>query len=245
MKTDFKLNGGKLYIFPLSDLHLGHENCNLDFFKEWETIYNQTTGDKLIYVLGDMIDLGSKHIGGFDQNLSGDEQVNTIIDLLTPYKDNIRMFVGGNHDTARSKREFNLALSNVIAKQLDVPTTTNDFFDTFYINDKPFTVYGLHGTTFSKHKHLAMGAFSRQTQHIDADLKIQAHNHYTGFWHEVKRNEEGLKRVYFNFSGHFLQYAGSYAHDKNMTPSPEGFTRISVDKNLKCDFREFYNTELI
>ena len=244
MKNNFKLKNNKLYIHPISDLHLGAKNCNLDFFEQWERVFYETSGkNKLIYVLGDMIDLGSRHIGGFEQSLSGDEQINELIELLEPYKKYIRVFAQGNH-AARAKKEFDLSLVHIIGRELGIPTTTNDYFDTIYINGQEFTIYCLHGTTYSKDKHLAIGAFNRQIQNIEYDLAMCGHNHLVEAWSNTRRTKEGIERKYQCFTGHFLKYKGSYANDKMLNHIPEGFVRLNINKFCNVGY-DFYNVDEI
>ena len=87
MKNKFRLKRNKLYIFPISDLHLGSPNCDLEYFDYWCEIFDNTrTKHKIIYILGDMIDMQSLRIGAFEQNMSADEQITELIELLEPIR---------------------------------------------------------------------------------------------------------------------------------------------------------------
>ena len=53
---NYNLKGKKLYVFPLSDLHIGASNCNYDFIDYWKSVFKKTPKNKIIYLLGDLID---------------------------------------------------------------------------------------------------------------------------------------------------------------------------------------------
>ena len=83
MKKKFRLKRNKLYVFPLSDLHLGSPNCDLNYFDYWCDVFEGTrTKHKIIYLLGDLIDMQSLRIGAWEQNLTADEQISNLVDLL-------------------------------------------------------------------------------------------------------------------------------------------------------------------
>lgn len=242
--TRFRLKANNLYIFPLSDLHLGHENCNLDYFEEWEEVFNRTTEKKVIYILGDMLDMPHSKQDPFCSEGKVEEQMDLLIDLLKPYSKYINYYVAGNHEK-RTRQQFNLDISKIIAKQLDCPYSYNDFFDTLTINKQDFIVYGKHGTRWSKSPDLAMRGFKTDLASINADLCMQGHNHYSAFSSDYLRCDNGGKRKYYCFSGNFLKYKNSYAHDKGTIMTPESFTRLELNRKLKMDCRIFHRDEVI
>lgn len=237
MKHKFWLKRNKLYIFPLSDLHLGSPNCDLEYFYYWEDVFNNTrTKHKIIYLLGDLIDMQNLRIGAWEHELSADEQISTLIDLLKPYKKYINYMTTGNHEK-RNKKDYNLDISKFISEILGVPYDKSDFFDKLHINNKDFTIYGRHGNAFSRRMELAEGGFIRDTNNIESDLCMCGHNHYLDYFNRPIRTEKGIKRKHYVFSGHFLKYYGSYANERNMVHSPQGFLRLNIDRNLvlRCD----------
>lgn len=240
--SQFELkNGRKLYIFPISDLHLGHPACNLEYWKHWEQIFKTTRSrNKIIYLLGDLIDVQSLRIGAWDFDLALDEQILRLKHLLKPYKKYVRFMVSGNHPN-RTKKDYNLDIGKIIATDLNIPYNSTDFFDHIKINNEPFTVYGKHGTRFSKSKRLAQRGFIQDMNSINADLCMQGHNHYGCFFDDVIRtNTEEIQRRYYGFTGHFLNYFKSYARTKGMTVSPECFLRLNINPNLKVGADEYH-----
>lgn len=243
MKHKFRLKRNKLYIFPLSDLHLGSPNCDLDYFYYWEDVFNNTrTKHKIIYLLGDLIDMQSLRIGAFEQNLSADKQICELIDLIEPYKKYINFMTLGNHEK-RPKKDYNIDIGQLMSSMLHIPYDKSDFFDKLLINNNEFVVYGKHGTKFSQRQELAEGGMIRDTNNIVADLLMQGHNHYCTHFSRPITTSEGIKRKHYGFTGHFLEYKGSYANEKNLVHVPQAFLRFNIDKNLvvKCD--EYHKDE--
>lgn len=240
MKQKFRLKHNKLYIYPLSDLHLGSPNCDLDYFRYWCHLFEQNRSkNKVIYLLGDLIDLQSIRIGSFEQDISADEQICELIELLKPFKKYINYMTTGNHEK-RNKRDYNLDVSKVISEILGVRYDKSDFFDTLNINNKKFTIYAKHGTKFSARPELAQGTMIRDTMNIDADLIMQGHNHFCDYFNRPIQSANGIKRKHYAFTGHFLKYKGSYANEKNMTHIPQAFLRLNIDKNLVLKCEEYH-----
>ena len=44
-----------LYLFPLSDLHLGSNHCDLSFFDYWCKKFESAPDNKAIYLLGELL----------------------------------------------------------------------------------------------------------------------------------------------------------------------------------------------
>ena len=235
-------NGKQLYIFPLSDLHLGSPNCNIDYFHYWAEIFEKTPKNKIIYCLGDLIDFQSLKVGAFDTTMTADNQIIKLIELLKPYKKYINYMTIGNH-AKRPRKDYNLDVGHIIADSLEVPYNRSEFFDTLRINGKEFVVYGKHGTKFSSRIELAEGGMVRDTSNIRADLLMQGHNHYCKGFSRPITTKDGIKRKYYGFTGHFLSYRNSYANERNMPHNPEGFLRYNINGNCIVGWNEYHIDE--
>ena len=55
-----------LYLFPLSDLHLGSNHCDLSFFDYWCKKFESAPDNKAIYLLGDLLEFPSTHVDAYD-----------------------------------------------------------------------------------------------------------------------------------------------------------------------------------
>jgi len=233
-----------LYLFPLSDLHLGSNHCDLDFFYKWCKKFEEAPDNKAIYILGDMLEFPTTRIDAFDVNLTTHEALERLIELLEPYKEYIRYVCTGNHE-ARSLKDFNYDITKQIATRLGAKYTRNDFFDKIVEEDKELVLYGKHGTKVSKNPLLAMNNFVSDMNHIKADIYCQGHNHYSSFYSQYERGYAEGRRANYLFTGHFLDYKDSYAHNKGLLISPPSFSRLKVDKNLHVVCDTFFKDEVM
>ena len=232
-----------LYLFPVSDIHLGSKNCNLDFFDKWCKKFESAPDNKAIYLLGDMLEFNTTRIDAYSSIMSTHDALERLIELFEPYKEYVRYVCTGNHE-ARTIRDYNYDITKQIASRLDAEYTRNDFFDKIEEDDKELVIYGKHGTKVSKNPLLAMNNFVADMNHIQADLCMQGHNHYSAFYSQYERGFDGGKRASYLFTGHFLDYNNSYAHDKGLLMSPPSFSRLKIDKNLHITCDTYYSDEV-
>ena len=240
MKQSYKLSGNqKLYIIPISDLHIGSEQFNAEYFEYCLDKIDDIKGDKRIYLLGDLVEHASKTIGNsaFKTTMSLDDQIELAINLLKPYKKDIVYSVMGNHE-ARSSKEIDLNVNKIIAQQLN-SKWGNQYLDTINVNDNPFTIYMSHGKGSAAYSHLAQGKMIRETQYISSDLFMQGHNHRLDFFAQPIRTTEGIKRRYYAFSGSFLRYSG-YPDAMTLPVLPEAFQHITINKDMVVRNNPFY-----
>lgn len=233
----------KLYIFPLSDLHLGSAQCDLGFFDYWRRTFEQAPDNKVIYLLGDLLEFPRASLDAYSTVMSTHDALERIIELLTPYKEYIRWCVSGNHEI-RTMREHNFDVTKSIASRLDAHYSRNDFFDKIVEGDKELVIYGKHGTKVSRNSQLGMNNFIRDMADIDANLCMMGHNHQLEFASNYRRGFDDGDRRYFAFTGHFLKYDG-YARDKGLPMSQPSFLRLTVDKNLHIDAKKFFKDEVM
>lgn len=232
-----------MYIFPLSDLHLGSSQCDIGFFDEWRRTFEKAPSNKVIYLLGDLLEFPRASLDAYGVNSSTHDALERLIELLEPYKEYIRWVVSGNHEN-RTMKEHNFNVSRSIASRLDANYSNSDFFDVLEEGDRKMVIYGKHGTKTSKNPNLAMNNFVRDMSDIDANLHMQGHNHFCSFFSNYRRGVDGGDRRYYAFTGHFLDYGG-YARDKGLPISQPSFLRLTVDKNLHIDAKTFYRDEIL
>lgn len=233
----------KLYLFPLSDIHLGSAQCDTDFFDLWRKEFEKAPDNKVIYLLGDLLEFPRASLDAYSVCMSTHDALERIIELLEPYKEYIRWVVSGNHEI-RTMREHNFDISKSIAHRLDAHYSRNDFFDVLVENDRKLVIYGKHGTKTSKNQNLAMNNFIRDMADIDANLYLQGHNHYCSFDSNYRRGYDTGDRRYYAFTGHFLGYDG-YARDKGLPMSQPSFLRLTVDKKLHIDAKKYFKDEVM
>lgn len=233
----------KMYLFPLSDLHLGSSECDIEFFEFWRKEFDKASDNKAIYLLGDMLEFPRASLDAYGVTMSTHDALERLIDLLEPYKDYIRYVVSGNHES-RTMKEHNFDISRSIASRLDAKYSHTDFFDRIVQDDKELVIFGKHGTKTSRNSQLAMNNFIRDMSDIDANLYMMGHNHYCDFASSYRRGYNDGDRRYYAFTGHFLGYDG-YARAKGLPISQPSFLRLTIDKNLHIDAKKYYKDEVI
>ena len=232
------LTEGQFYIFPVSDLHYGSSWFNKEMFDKWVSTFEATWENKCIYLLGDLVEFPTTRVNAHESNMTTEDTINEVIEMFEPYKEYVRFVAAGNHEL-RGKKEFNLDVTKVIAKQLGAKYTRNDFYDKLNLNGSEFIVYGKHGTSTSKYEDLAMKNFKIEMGNVDANLYMQGHNHYTSFSSKFQRDFDGGYLKYYAFTGHFLNYKNSYAHNKGLSVSPPSFLRLGVNQKLNVTSSKF------
>ncbi|MCF0121768.1 MAG: hypothetical protein HUJ74_00830 [Lachnospiraceae bacterium] len=173
--------------------------------------------------------------------MSPNEAEEYIIKSLKPLRKNIIAVVSGNHEQ-RSEKMHNFNIAESIANALDTLYSPADYFDQFQVNGEELTVHFKHGTRFSNSGDLAMRGFKQDSSSLEADLFLMGHNHYLSFDSEFHRDKYKGYRRYYGFTGHFLNYNGSYAHVKGNRVLPAGFMKLDID--AKCNFDcKFFNID--
>lgn len=241
----FKLKNNKVVnIFPISDVHCGTPFFNQAYFEYMLDKIDHTSGYKIIYLLGDLMDCATKRLGNsaYRQIWTMEEQLEYITEQLRPFKNCIRGCVTGNHE-ARAKKEFDLDMTRILADSLDVEYG-KEIYDMFCINGEPYTVWGTHGTKTSQQQHLMMGNVERQTNHIEANLYLYGHCHYGANWSKVVKNSKGYNRRHYVLTGHFLNYDGSYAEEKLLKPNLPCFNKITINKNIRTNVEQYNLDEM-
>lgn len=238
-KYEFDINKKPLHIYCISDTHIGSNVFNKDFLEYALDMIEKDTHEKVIYLNGDMLEVGSRSVGNsaFKQRINVNEQLEIAMDYFAPFKDIVRGVTKGNHDSKRILKDFDFDLTQVLANSLGCHSVSQ-LKDKLIINEQPYNVFATHGKgSAPKEPHLAFGKVMRETGYVNADLVFYGHIHRAGFIQKVNVIDNKFKRKNFVISGHFLSYKDSYAEEMGLKPIPECFTRVNVDKDLNttCD----------
>lgn len=240
-----RLTGSKrLYIFPVSDIHIGSSHFNEAYFNYFLDRFDEIESHKIMYLLGDIIECASLRVGNgaYKTVKTTDEQVDEIISYLKPYKKYIRKIVIGNHE-ARLLKDYDYNVLSHVGRALKTDVCF-DFFDRILINDQELVVYGKHGKGSAQRDDLAEGKMIRENMHIEADIILSGHLHRCRFNSVPIRTHNGLKRKYYGLTGHFLKYDNSYAHQMTLPIIPESFLRLDINKNLHIN-PKFYHADQV
>jgi len=239
-KTGYRLRGKqKVYICPFSDLHLGSKEFNREYFEYALDVLDSIKQPKRIYLAGDLIEHASKMVGNsaFNTTMTLDDQIDEAISYFKPYRKDIVFAARGNHEL-RSSKDYDLDIMRIIANALRCDYG-HQTIDCFNINGEPFTVYVAHGKGSAAHFYTAESKIIRDTQHIQADLYLNGHNHRCGYFSIPYRTNEGIKRKHYAFTGSFLRYIG-YADMMQLPILPEAFLNLSIDKDFFVNPNLYY-----
>lgn len=240
-----------LYIFNLSDFHIGNKSCNMAYLRYMAKHIRELKGQIVINILGDVFEAGSKKVGNsaFKQILSLNKQKKRAFNILNPLLEQSNITPGyatpGNHEARLQELDFDFMedfvdLLNFASNFRDRDLGLNDdghficspdFVQKIIVNGKPIKIYGTHGTGSSKRLDLAMSKIVRETTDVDADIIAMGHLHRCHnfpVFVKTSKDEGSMKRKHYSFTGHFLRYKNSYANAIALPILPEAFTRLDI-----------------
>ena len=225
-----------LYLYPIGDLHIGHMNCDMRFVEETlNNIPNQP--NHRIILMGDLIDCGIKtSIGAsaYEQTLTPNEQLNKIVEIFRPYREQIDGVVLGNHEY-RIMKDSGIDVLEQFCNILDVEYflysgTINYTFGRTRNDRRSYSINFFHGKAGGGVEN-ALRACKGMSQKVFADVFLMGHCHYKAYTSRVLKyvtRNKLLKQMQqlFVLTGHSLNYDDSYADQMNLEISPKGFPTI-------------------
>lgn len=231
-------------IMPLGDLHIGSNHTNYDYIKYAIRSLKKRSGEKRVYLLGDLLEVADKRVGDsvFNSDKTVNEQLEEIIKILKPIKKNIVSVVPGNHEK-RLLDTFNFNITKEIANILNIKLAGYQTLDKFKINDKTFSVHSYHGKGRSQYLYTAYSKVLRETQNIEADLYLYGHLHALGYYQRTMIGGNGVRRKHYVLSGHFLKYDDSYADAQILEYRPESFCILTVNGECRVSYIPFFSDE--
>ena len=228
-----------LKILPLGDLHYGNPTFNESLFEKWLQVARQSK-HKVILLNGDLLEfLDANRFYKPHDYIDVNQQLEYVIDALTPYKKDIICNLTGNHGQ-RTMKQYDLNTDRLIGDSLDVETCKSLHYDLCCKKGKNpsyLRVFMQHEAPSSKSTLLAMRRFISQMENIDAELYLGGHNHKTMFITKIYRGLDYTPiRKSFCFTGSFLDYKGSYADNGRFDFQVPSFPVLTIDKekNVNC-----------
>ena len=230
-------------LIPLGDIHLGDPNCDVERLKG--TIeYIRKSKDLVVLGMGDYINaaLKSSVSDVYGSRLTPEEEYEEIIELLEPIKDKFLGLLTGNHEY-RIQKDTSIDMTKMMASELDVPYFGWGCFLKFSVGVNPshhgrnpsYTIFATHGSSGATTESGRANAMKRLMFSNSADLFLMGHVHHMSplivspYRYYDTRNKclkEGKR--YGVFTGHFLNYTGSYAEMKGYSPGKAGVPKIKL-----------------
>ena len=230
LRTDEK----KKFLLPFGDIHLGHANTDISMvngYLTWAKMNNAW-----ILLMGDLIENNNKRsvgAGVYEQTMNPDDQVEEVIDMLMPMKDQIIGCLTGNHEE-RLFKDSGLDPSRFIAKALGCPYMRYAGFIRAYVNQIPYTIYATHGGSGSSTTAGKINAVQKLALIADADVYLMGPVHDVGDFPRIqkvydKRSKTIIdRRQHFVLTGNYITYNDSYGEMKNYIPPKLGAPRIRL-----------------
>jgi len=223
-----QFSGKSFTLYLLGDWHYGSSQCNEEFIGK---VINEVKNDRNGYWigLGDLMEnaiVGSKS-DVYTQTAPPKDQMDYIVDILTPIKDKGLFLIAGNHEQ-RTMRVAGIIPETHIATRLGIRYAG---FSCYAVFELPScrTPYGFN--CYFHHNYgggyTAGGKINRADQLRlicpTADAIFSGHFHITSripvTWYEPARNKIIKKTGYDYIIGSALEYDGSYAEEKAKKPA--------------------------
>jgi len=226
-------------LMPIGDLHVGSKE--FDKTKYESTIkWIKSNKDVRVVLMGDLIDAGLKDsVGGgsFDNDLEPNDQIEYIINSLTPIKDKIWCTIIGNHEE-RIRERTSLDVMKYIADKLETKYGDSSCFIKANIGGINYTIYMTHGSSSSGSAAGKLAAIEKLGQFIYADLILMGHVHelmsHTSTYFRIDIGNKMIvqDKRHFVITGHFVNYGG-YVQKKNLFPGKTGVAKIEFSTDKK------------
>jgi hypothetical protein len=230
-----KFDTNKFTLYPIGDLHLGSEQCDIDFVAN---VIDEIEGNRNArwIGMGDWMEnalIGSKS-DVYTQTMQPRDQMEYLVKLFYPIRKKGLFMIGGNHER-RTTRATGLVPDEYIALQLGIPYMGFSCMANFQLNchtPNTFTCYFHHnygGGFFTGGKINRAEQLRRIAPVVDATFS--AHFHVTSripvTWHEAGRKKVLKKTGYDYITGSSLKWDESYAEERAKPASSVEFIKVT------------------
>lgn len=170
--------------------------------------------------------------GWVEQTGSPQAQIDALVEVLKPIKDQILVLLDGNHED-RIWKQTGIQVSKLMATLLGVPYAGYSCFIKLRVRRINYIIHAQHGASNAWYPHTKLTAAMRTAQHTDADVYLYGHTHELMSLKVPRRTLDLRSRTvkrekkYFVLTGGFLGYENSYAEKKNMYPVKTGVAKLT------------------
>jgi len=229
-------------LYPIGDWHVGSKQCDENFIRH--VVDTIRTDDHAVWVgMGDFMEnaiVGSKS-DVYTQTLPPREQMEHIVDILSPVKDKGLFCIAGNHEQ-RTMRVVGLSPETYIATRLDIPFMGFSCYAQFYVREEQTGTHRSHHRGFCCYFHHNYGGGYSSGGKVNraeqlrliaptADAIFSGHFHITSrvpvTWFELGKQSVIKKCGYDYITGSALTWDGSYAEEKAKRPASLEHIRVA------------------
>lgn len=225
----------KATICFMGDMHIGSKFFNRKKLKQ-EIDY--CVKNKIpVLLLGDQLECATRDsigAGIYEQEEIIEKQIESFYSLMEPLRKK-KLLLGihkGNHES-RVFITSGVDLTKMMARHLDIPYFHIGQVHNLKLKKQNYYIYTTHGSgngTISENK---IKSIIKQKNVVDVDLYVQGHTHHPNY--DTKQNyvPNGDKieiiKKYFANCGAYLNYWGSYGHEKGYEPLKQGAIFVEFD----------------
>ncbi len=230
------------FLVPLSDLHIGNKNCNLDKISRVVDIILNTENCYTMFV-GDIIECATKTSIGrgiWDTNMDISEQLSYVSNILKALseKGKVLSVQPGNHE----ERYAQLVGINPLEEMcgfMDIPYLSFQAYVLLKIGEQKYTIFATHNIGAGRSK---AGKITRAMALKDiafTDLYISGHTHELANAHDkiyvINETTGKIETKYRHYiiASTFLEYFNGYAAMKVYQPALTGAHVISLSHTEK------------
>ena len=229
----------KLATFWMSDVHLGHRQCDEGLFNRNLEMIKR---NKMPFAdLGDLIENATRNsvgAGVYDQESIADAQIEAAISKYEPVSDLLKSMQIGNHEL-RSYIAGGINPTRMMAKRLGTKYGSPGMFHVIKVGKQTYHIYSTHGGSGATTTGGKFNSLKRMGDIFpDTDLVIQGHSHDT-LYHsrELKScdNRGAIKthKQHMVMNGAYLDWWGSYGQIKGYAPCNKGNAKITFHGEKK------------
>lgn len=234
----------ELRIIPISDVHIGDKLTNYKLLKEvLETI--KDTPNVYTIINGDFCNTALKNSKSdiYSEELTPMQEINRMLELLTPIKEKILVIGTGNHES-RITKETGIDVVKLVAKQLGIEDRYADswwyLFLRFGEKQKgrkipvSYQISGYHGSGGGRKIGSKANRLEEMSQTVIADLYIMSHTHKplstkgAIYIPDYGNNTLNKKQLYYLMTNSFLDYGG-YGEVLGFAPTDNTPTEAVLD----------------
>ena len=227
-----------IHIF--SDWHIGDANCRMD---EIRAAIEEVKGNRNAYCIcnGDLVNNATKASVSdcYAETMTPQEQIDVLVELLSPIRDKILMVTRGNHEQ-RTSRESGIDLSAVIANMLGcIERYSQDGGVLFVqfgrqsngqkdyagnVRRQTYSLYVTHGTGGGRKEGAKAIRLADMAAIVDTDIYVHSHTHLPMVMKQAffrverpKTRVKSVEKLFVNSSSK-LGYGG-YGQAKEVKPN--------------------------
>ena len=232
-----------LIIVPITDVHLGHKECNLDLFKGYID-YILKTPNAVTILNGDLAETATKTSVGkamFEEDMNFPEQMKLLEELLRPLADAGKILGcgPGNHEE-RIANLIGINPMEMLSEKLGVPYFGYQGFFRVEVGSQLYKIVAFHGAGGGATSGSKTNTGEKMNKVLaNADLYISGHTHgrqsHSDLIYVMDDKLEYLipqKRTYV-VGGSFVEYWNSYPEMKGLAPALTGLVRCELRPDVK------------